>query len=122
MTTNNQKQNMKEEKEKNMSEMNLKQALYELFGEDKVYFRNDGKDNGISKRFEYKENNNIICFINCEGGTEKHLDYYENYCGSDALTKIKTKYLLNHDWEDYCIAYLYEDKELYEDTDEEEEE
>ena len=24
-----------------------------------------------------------------------------------------TKYKLNHDWETNCIAYLYEDEELY---------
>jgi hypothetical protein len=88
----------------------LRQELCELFGEDKVYFRDDGKHDAISERFE----DNIICFINCEGGTEKHLDYYENYGGSYELTRIKTKYLLNHEWENNCIVSFYEDKELYE--------
>jgi hypothetical protein len=100
----------------------LRQELYKLFGEDKVYFRDDGKNDDVSSRFEDKGNDNIICFVHCEGGTEKHLDYYQNYGGSLGLARIKTKYLLNHEWENNCIASFYEDKELYDDTDEEEEE
>lgn len=95
----------------------LKQELYSLFGEEKVYFRNDGKNDAISKRFEDSENSSVICFLNCEGGTEKILDYYESYSGDDRLAKIKYKYNVNHDWETNCIAYLCEVDEGYYDSD-----
>ena len=104
----------------------LKKELNELFknGYEEVYFRDDDKDDGVMDRFKDKTNDNVICFILCEyepyEDTEVNLHYYCCYGGSDKLTTIKTKYKLNHDWEDCCIAYLYEDEEMYEDTDEEE--
>jgi hypothetical protein len=107
----------------------LKKELTELFkdGEEEVYFRDTDEDNGIMSRF--KDNSvgdNVICFIVCEympdDDTIVNLHYDCCYGGSDKLATIKTKYKLNHEWEDSCIAFLYKDEELYEDEDEEEEE
>ena len=101
-------------------EQQLKKELTELFkdGYEEVYFRDSDIDNGITERFTYKENDNVICFIVCEyepdEDTKVNLHYYKCYWGSDKLATIKTKYKLNHDWEDNCIAYLYKDEELYE--------
>ena len=113
----------------------LKKELNELFeyGYEEVYFRDDDKDDGIMDRFKDKTNDNIICFILCEFEpyeetndfimtlveTKVHLHYHYCYGGSDEFKTIKTKYKLNHDWEDPCIVCLYKDEELYEDTDEE---
>ncbi len=97
----------------------LKKELTELFkdGYEEVYFRDDSRDTGITDRFKDRENDNVICFIVCEyepyEDTKVNLHYNHSYGGSDALATIKTKYKLNHEWEDYCIAYLYEDEELY---------
>jgi hypothetical protein len=104
----------------------LKKELTELFkdGYEEVYFRDDDKNNAVMDRFKLKENNIVICFIVCEyepyKNTKVNLHYNYSYGGSDKLATIKTKYKLNHEWETCCIAYLYEDKEMYEDTDEDE--
>jgi len=101
----------------------LKKELNELFkdGYEEAYFRDDDKDDGIMDRFKDKTNDNVICFILCEyeptEDTKVNLHYHCCYGGSDKLTTIQTKYKLNHDWEDYCIAYIYKDEELYEDDD-----
>tara|TARA_R110002110_G_scaffold403595_1_gene621435 strand:- start:60 stop:863 length:804 start_codon:yes stop_codon:yes gene_type:complete len=86
-----------------------------LFGKDNVYFRDDKRDNGITERFN-KNNTEIICLVCCEGGTEEHLDYYDNYSGSGKLAKLKYKYMIDFEWEDNCVASFH-----HMDTDEEEE-
>ena len=101
-------------------EQQLKKELTELFkdGYENLYFRDTDKDNGIMSRFKYKENDHVICFIVCEyvpeEDTKVNLHYNECHWGSAELSTIKKKYKLNHQWEDYCIASLYKDEELYE--------
>jgi hypothetical protein len=101
----------------NMNE--LKNELIELFkdGYEEIYFRDMVKDDAIMDRFKDKHNDNVICFILCEympyEDTIVNLHYECCYGGSDKLATIKTKYKLNHEWENNCIAYLYVDEELY---------
>ena len=92
-------------KQRDMNE--LKKELRILLG-DNVYFRDD--ENlciGIAERFALSDDH-IIAYVICEGGTENVLDYYECYCGSAKLDKIKKKYHLAHDWSDCAVAYLYD--------------
>ena len=110
----------------NMNE--LKNELTELFkdGYEEIYFRDTDKDDAIMNRFKYNFYDDVICFIVCEympyEDTIVNLHYESSYSGSDKLATIKTKYKLNHEWENNCIAILYVDEDLYEEEEEEEEE
>jgi len=96
----------------------LKNELNELFkdGCEELYFRDTDKDDAIMDKFKY-ESDKVICFILCEYEPDEdtivNLHYNSCYWGSDKLRTIKTKYKLNHEWEDYCISYLFVDEELY---------
>ena len=106
----------------------LKTELTELFkdGYEELYFRDMDKDGAVMDRFKDTANDNVICFILCEfmpsddDELDKiHLHYDCRYWGSNKLATITTKYKLNYDWETNCIAYMYIDEELYEESDEE---
>jgi hypothetical protein len=117
---------LRKKQSKQMVNMNeLKNELIELFkdGYEEVFFRDMVEDNAIMDRFKDKNNDHIICFILCEyepyEDTIVNLHYDYSYGGSDKLATIKTKYKLNHEWETNCLASLYVDEELYEESEDE---
>ena len=120
------KHKMANTKMTNINMNRLKNELLELFkdGYEEVYFRDTDKDNAIMDRFKYT--NKVICYILCEyyPDESKIVNLHHDCCywGSDKLATIKKKYKLNHEWEDFDLAYLYVDEELYNDSEDEEEE
>jgi hypothetical protein len=102
------------EQQHNKKIQNIKtdfKELFEITGEE-IYFRNSKIDNAITERFNDKDNNNIIAYINTEETTEEpNLEYYTVYGGSKEFNKLLIKYNLMFEWETNCVAYLYFDED-----------
>lgn len=100
--------------------MMFKSELNELFkgNSEEAIFRDD-KD-GMDERLIYikgfKYNKNIICYIDCEFYLDNdddvkkvHLHSEYNYGGSKQFNDLLEKYGYELEWDDGCMAYIYED-------------
>jgi len=77
-----------------------------LFGKDRVYFRDDKRDNGITERFN-KNNTEIICLVCCEGGTIKFNPKVRPYSGRGVLSKLRYRYMIDFKWENNCVVSFH---------------
>ena len=108
--------NMFVEKKKRYEE--FYKELTELFTlYESVYMRNDGKydeDSTTFEIFEDSKNTQFVIFTEFmpKDEDEKNrikLHYDLCYWGDDDFNKLLTKYKLNMDWYDNCIAIIYDD-------------
>ncbi|MDF1853356.1 MAG: hypothetical protein P1U85_21140 [Verrucomicrobiales bacterium] len=82
---------------------NLRKQLEKLFG-DRVYFRDDKRNNGITERFK-DFNKKVWCLIFCEEFNDV-LYYNTCYSGNAEFQRLVDEYALYQDWVDACVACL----------------
>ena len=93
-----------------MSKAEIKHELKKMFGNnawfisDEDYITNTYKIDWFAKCGK-----GTISVINCEDN--RHLNYNNNYWGSDAYISILKKFGLGMEWYDNCFAYIFYDKD-----------